>query len=110
MDEEDSPGGLVARPWTLKGVPEEVRNAATSQAEREKTAIGKWVARAILETIKRDREAPKAVANRATRPEATPEAVKEAISLLRDLREATGEPPPASVTRAAWAAVKRGLT
>ena len=109
MDNEGGPEGLQARPWTLKGVPEEARSAAIAQAERDRAPIGKWVARAILEQIKRDREEPKALARRGQIVSAAPEDVREAIGLLRELRDATGEPPPASVTRAAWAAVKGRL-
>jgi hypothetical protein len=35
------------KPWTVKGIPPEVRHAAIAAANREKQPIGEWLARAI---------------------------------------------------------------
>src|SRR5690242_13080259 len=35
------------RPWTIKGIPPEERNAAIAAAEREGLTIGEWLTRAI---------------------------------------------------------------
>lgn len=37
------------KPWSLKGVSPEARNAAIAAAARDKMPVGQWVARACLE-------------------------------------------------------------
>lgn len=48
------------KPWTIKGIPPEIRNAAIAAADREDKTIGEWIGRAILQTIKADRQADRA--------------------------------------------------
>lgn len=98
----------MSRPWTLKGIPEEVRNGAVAASERSQLGIAAWVARAILAQIKAEQQASTSMVVHGTVEPAGPVAaatqVAEAIALFQQMREAAGEPPPA-VTRAAWRVV-----
>lgn len=99
----------VIPPWTLKGIPPEVRNGATAAAGRSKMGIAQWVARAILTQIQLDNQETSAVAlvsEPVIKPVMGPERtaqISEVIALAKQLAEATGEPSP-GVTR-----VLRGL-
>lgn len=48
------------KPWTIKGIPPEARNAAIAAAEREDQTIGEWISRAIRQTIQADRQVDRA--------------------------------------------------
>jgi hypothetical protein len=43
------------KPWTIKGIPPEERNAAIAAAERNDLTIGEWMVLAIRERIKAER-------------------------------------------------------
>jgi hypothetical protein len=42
------------KPWTIKGIPPEERNAAIAAAEREGLTIGEWLTRAIRTQVQAD--------------------------------------------------------
>ena len=42
------------KPWTVKGIPPEERNAAIAAAEREGLTIGEWLTRAIRTQVQAD--------------------------------------------------------
>lgn len=44
----------VIKPWTIKGIPDEERNAAIAAAGRERMLIGDWIVRAIRTQIQAD--------------------------------------------------------
>jgi hypothetical protein len=44
------------KPWTVKGIPPEERNAAIAAAEREGLTIGEWLTRAIRTQMQADHQ------------------------------------------------------
>jgi hypothetical protein len=50
------------KPWTIKGVPPEERNAAIYAAGRNNMNMGEWIARAIRTQVQLDREAQRSPA------------------------------------------------
>ena len=58
------------KPWTIKGIPPEERNAAIAAAEREGLTIGEWLTRAIRTQVPADRQADRvpAVVDEPVRP------------------------------------------
>lgn len=100
------------KPWTIKGIPPEVRNAAIAAAAREKQNIGDWIGRAILQTIKADRQTDRAPAP-VTQPGLPIGPTVMDIATLERLTEiaaklsgATSEPPPPSIVRAIYARMR----
>jgi hypothetical protein len=51
----------VTKPWSIRGITHETRNAATKAAKDTKTPIGEWVERALLDSIQSQyqKDAPK---------------------------------------------------
>lgn len=49
------------KPWTIKNVPTDVRDAATRMAKKDGVQIGEWLSAAIREKIKADKQKGKAV-------------------------------------------------
>lgn len=100
------------KPWTIKGIPPEARNAAITAAERADQTIGEWIARAIRQTIQADRKADRApvpLENTQVRPSA-PQVDVDTIERLTQaaarLAEASGEPVPKSVSRQLYARIR----
>jgi hypothetical protein len=63
------------KPWTIKGVPPEARNAAISAATRDGQNMGEWIARAIREKVQADAGRPRvpAVVEQPNKAVETPE-------------------------------------
>ncbi|USQ74726.1 hypothetical protein NF552_26305 (plasmid) [Roseomonas mucosa] len=100
------------KPWTIKGIPPEERNAAIAAAEREDVAIGEWMRMAIRTKIKADRGADGkgAVARRRGPPPPMDlEEMKELVALVVQMQQATGEPPPKTVTQTIWARMRERM-
>ena len=99
------------KPWTIKGIPPEIRNAAIAAADREKMAIGAWLGRAILGQVKTDRTQDRApaVVGPEVRPEADLADIERLIAATAELAQAAGEPPPKAVTRAAYGLLRDKL-
>ena len=99
------------KPWTIKGIPPDIRNAAISAADREKQAIGEWIGRAILSQVKSDRNQNRApvVVGPAVRPEVDLADIERLIAATAELAQAAGEPPPKVVTRAAYGLLREKL-
>jgi hypothetical protein len=100
------------KPWTIKGIPPEIRNAAIAAADREKLAIGAWLGRAILGQVKADRSQDRApvLVGLTVAPEADLADIERLIAATAELAQAAGEPPPKGVTRAAYALLRDKLT
>jgi hypothetical protein len=102
------------RPWTIKGIPPEERNAAIAAAERNDLTIGEWMVLAIRTRIQQERSDRSPVPVQPEAKQQDPRSdlgdIERMISMARDLSSVTGEPPPKSVTRAAYGLIKRGLT
>lgn len=101
------------KPWTIKNVPPEARNAAITAAERTGQPIGTWLASAIRVALKTEREGSRALVTakrREPRPALDIASVERSVSAIAQLAAATGAPPPPEVSRAAYAALRRSLT
>jgi hypothetical protein len=100
------------RPWTIKTISLEARNAATSAADRDKMTIGAWLERAILSTIKIDRErgrAPSVIGpSSSTPPMADLSEVERVVEMLSKLA-AAGVPAPKGAARLSAALVRSGV-
>lgn len=100
------------KPWTIKGIPPEVRNAAIAAAGREKLTIGEWVSRAVRSQVQSDRQQTRSpvVVGPEVRPEADLAEIERLIAATAELAQAAGEPPPKTVTRAAYGLLRSRLT
>ncbi len=98
------------KPWTIKGVAPEARNAAISAAGRDKVTIGEWLARAILAQVKSDREGTRlpVVVGPPVRPMADLAEIERVVAMTSQLAGA-GAPPPKALSRAAYGLLKEAL-
>ncbi len=55
-DQADPPSDDRIKPWTIKGISPEARNAAITAAERARQPIGEWVSRAIRSQVQSDHQ------------------------------------------------------
>lgn len=99
----------TVKPWTVKGLPPEERNAAIAAAKRDGVTIGDWLARAIRHYVQHGNKPPAA---QTTEPEVTPEQaraeVRELVSLISELSQA-GAAPPKSVAAQAYGLIRQRL-
>ena len=92
--------GRGIQPWTIKGVPPEVRYAAVEASRREKQPQGEWVARAIRLLLQHDRQQnrlPVLVSQpvRPSDPEAGLAEIERLVGVMRDdPHDAPAAPPP----------------
>ncbi|GAB6969239.1 hypothetical protein JCM25156A_32800 [Komagataeibacter kakiaceti JCM 25156] len=91
-------------PWTIKGIPPEIRNAAIAAAKREKQTIGEWLGRAIRTQVQADTQADRAPV--PVNPQATPQAdmseVERLIQMATTLANTPGgDPVPKTISRTA---------
>lgn len=103
-------GGLmseVVKPWTVKGLPPEERNAAIAAAKREGVTIGDWLARAIRHYVQHGNKPPAPTHEQVT-PEQTRAEVRELVSLISELSQA-GAAPPKSVAAQAYGLIRQRL-
>lgn len=104
-------GSDRVKPWTIKGIALEERNAAIAAADRADMTIGEWLSRAIRTQVQADREASRApVPVNPQSSQADLDAIERMIAMARDLSSVTGEPPPKSVSRVAYSLIRGGLT
>lgn len=114
--EADQPDGI--KPWTIKGIPAEERNAAIAAAKRGKMSIGDWLSRAIRVAVQADRQDQRAPAVVADQSDRTGERsdpadlaeVERLVDMVGKLAIATGEPPPEGVSKTAYRLLRRRLT
>lgn len=104
-------GGLVSetvKPWTVKGLPPEERNAAIAAAKRESVTIGDWLARAIRHYVQHGNKPPAATKEQEVTPEQARAEVRELVSLISELSQA-GAAPPKSVAAQAYGLIRQRL-
>jgi hypothetical protein len=96
-------------PWTVKGIPPEMRNAAIAAAKREKQTLGEWISRAIRSQVQADRQQDRApVPVAAERPEINLDEVERMVAMAAQLAGA-GAPPPKSLSRVAYSLMRDRL-
>ena len=110
-DQSDPQSDAATKPWTIKAIPWEARNAAISAAEREGQTIGEWLTRAIRVQVQSDRQRDRAPA--VIIPETDPKSdlgdIERMIALAAQLATATGAPPPKGVSRVAYGLLRERL-
>jgi len=96
------------KPWSIRGVHPEVRNAALSAAKREGVTIGEWLDRAIRSHVKNGRKHGENVSDNAVRQVADLSDAERLVSMISQLSEA-GAPVPKSVASKAYNVIRDGL-
>ena len=99
------------KPWTIKGISPEARNAAIAAANRAKQPIGEWMSRAIRSQVQADRQESRAPV--PVRPDAAAKSdlgeLERLVALTASLSSA-GAPLPKSVSRSAYGLIRRRLS
>jgi hypothetical protein len=103
------------KPWTIKGIAPEERNAAIAAAEREGLTIGEWLTRAIRTQVQADHRSDRTPV--VTEIPASVKADRQSdladlermIELAQKLATATSEPILAGITRATYALMREHL-
>ena|SRR5690349_805295 len=103
------------KPWTVKGIPPEERNAAIAAADREGLTIGEWLTRAIRTQVQTDHRS-----DRLPVPLDTPASfpsdrqsdladLERVVELAKTLATANGQPIPPTITRATYSLMREHL-
>lgn len=92
-------------PWSIRGVPSDVKQAAVTHAKTAGMGVGDWIAAAIREKIKTDRNAGKKIVVRQTNPVSLTDAT-QAIDLVVRMASA-GLTVPEHVQKTAFQLVNR---
>jgi hypothetical protein len=98
------------KPWTIKNIAPEERNAAIEAAQRARLPLGAWMSRAIRTQIKEDLSASRApvvvsasppapVAPAIAAPGTTIIELDEMASLAERVSRMSGKPVPRAITR-----------
>src|SRR4051794_17082858 len=103
------------KPWTVKGIPPEERNAAIAAAEREGLTIGEWLTRAIRTQVQADHRSDRLPVT--LDPPLPPKVDRQSdlsdlermITLAEKIASANGQPIPAGITRATYALMREHL-
>src|SRR3954452_22232711 len=117
MSETDETSETTDRvkPWTVKAIPPEERNAAIAAAAREGLAMGEWLTRAIRTQVQADHrsdrlpvvtEIPASV--KADRQSDLAD-LERLVSLSEKLAAANGQPIPSTITRATFSLMREHL-
>src|SRR3954470_5652497 len=103
------------KPWTIKGIAPEERNAAIAAAEREGLTIGEWLTRAIRTQVQADHRSDRLpVALDPPLPlkvdrQADLADLERMITLAEKIASANGQPIPPGITRATYALMRDHL-
>ncbi len=98
------------KPWTVKGIAPEDRNAAIAAAKRNNMQIGEWLARAIRAQVQADHQASRApVPVDPAAGQSDLGDIERLVVMVGQIAAATGEPPPKAVSRAAYRVVRDRL-
>lgn len=96
------------KPWSIRGVHPEVRNAALAAAKREGVTIGEWLDRAIRSHVKSGRKHGENTSDNVVRQVADLSDAERLVSMISRLAEA-GAPIPKSVASKAYAIIRDSL-
>jgi len=102
------------KPWTIKGIPADMRHAAIAAAEREGQTLGDWFARGIPVIIQQQRQqnrlpVPVDVPGRPSDPEADLAMIERLTALVKGMREASDVPPPKTLARLTYGLMRDRL-
>ena len=103
------------KPWTVKGIAPEERNAAIAAADRQDMTIGEWLSRAIRAQVQADQRSdrvPVPLENQG-KPGSDRQSdlsdVERMIALARQIAEVNNSPIPRSITRTTHAIMREHL-
>src|SRR6476646_6751810 len=103
------------KPWTIKGIAPEERNAAIAAADREGLTIGEWLTRAIRTQVQADHRSDRlpVVAEIPASVMADRQSdladLERLVSLSEKLATANGQPIPPTITRATYSLLREPL-
>lgn len=89
----------AVKPWTIKSMPNEVRNMVVSAARDANLTVSQWLERTIRERVSMGRSVPPANGSRMN--------IQELVSLVEAARGLSDLPP--DIARPAGAAIRAGL-
>src|SRR5690349_7964243 len=103
------------KPWTIKGIAPEERNAAIAAAEREGLTIGEWLTRAIRTQVQVDHRSDRLPV--VTEIPASAKADRQSdladlervVELAKTLASANGQPIPETIIRATYSLMREHL-
>ena len=104
------------KPWTVKGIAPEERNAAIAAADRQDMMIGEWLTRAIRTQVQADHQADRApvpigyAGIPAVDRQSDLSDVERMIALARQIAEVNKSPIPRSITRATHSIMREHLS
>lgn len=96
------------KPWSIRGVHPEVRNAALAAAKREGVTIGEWLDRAIRSHVKNGRNPTENLSDVPVKQTPDLSDAERLVSMIAQLSEA-GAPVPKSVSSKAYALIRDSL-
>lgn len=100
----DSKSDNMPAPWTIKGIPSDIRAAATRRANQEGVNIGEFVSLALrdrIQGIRRDKQ--------LSGPALDMQGLEQLVGLIERLSKA-GCTVPENVSKNAFALLNRGLS
>src|SRR3954463_10057552 len=117
MSETDEASETTDRvkPWTVKGIPPEERNAAIAAADREGLTIGEWLTRVISRQVQTDLRSDRLPVALDPPPSLASDRqsdladLERVVALAKTLASANGEPIPSTITRATYSLMREHL-
>lgn len=96
------------KPWSIRGVHPEVRNAALAAAKREGLTIGEWLDRAIRSHVKNVGKQPENTSDNSVGQTTDLSDAERIVSMISQL-SAAGSPVPKSVVSKAYSVIRDAL-
>jgi hypothetical protein len=96
------------KPWSIRGVTPEVRNAALAAAKRDNVTIGEWLDRAIRSHIKNGRNPGEITSDKPVRQGPDLSDAERIVGMIAQL-SSSGAPIPKTVASKAYAVLRESL-
>jgi hypothetical protein len=104
------------KPWTVKGIAPEERNAAIAAADRQDMTIGEWLSRAIRAQVQADQRSDRSPVPLDLQGKAGSDRqsdlseIERMIALARQIAEVNNSPIPRSIIRTTHAIMREHLS
>ncbi|MFT8506001.1 hypothetical protein [Acetobacter sp.] len=95
--------------WGIRGISADVRQAVITQSQKQGMKAGEWLTVAILEKIRQDRNAGKALVSSNGKPAVSAEDASAVLALLERL-QGMGIEPPERMKKQATMLVRKCMT
>jgi len=96
------------KPWSIRGVHPEVRNAALAAAKRDGMTIGEWLDRAIRSHVKSNNNPRETLSDNSVQHATDLSDAERLVSMIAKLSDA-GAPVPKSVANKAYSVIRNSL-